>query len=34
VRNRSQGVAYLFLGPWLLGAIGLTVAPMVVSLYL
>lgn len=30
----SQGVAYLFLGPWLLGAIGLTVAPMVVSLYL
>lgn len=31
---RSQGVAYLFLGPWLLGAIGLTVAPMVVSLYL
>jgi multiple sugar transport system permease protein len=27
-------VPYLFLGPWLLGAIGLTVAPMVVSLYL
>ncbi|WP_330770406.1 sugar ABC transporter permease [Lentzea aerocolonigenes] len=25
---------YLFLTPWLLGAIGLTVAPMVVSLYL
>ncbi len=34
MRNSSQGVAYLFLGPWLLGAIGLTVAPMVVSLYL
>ncbi|WP_312877755.1 carbohydrate ABC transporter permease [Lentzea indica] len=33
-QRRSQGVAYLFLGPWLLGAIGLTVAPMVVSLYL
>jgi multiple sugar transport system permease protein len=32
--DNSQGVAYLFLGPWLLGAIGLTVAPMVVSLYL
>ncbi|MGW6934030.1 carbohydrate ABC transporter permease [Lentzea sp. NPDC054927] len=32
--NNSQGVAYLFLGPWLLGAIGLTVAPMIVSLYL
>nr|WP_232837231.1 sugar ABC transporter permease [Lentzea terrae] len=32
--KNSQGVAYLFLGPWLLGAIGLTVAPMVVSLYL
>nr|WP_235922114.1 sugar ABC transporter permease [Lentzea tibetensis] len=32
--NKSQGVAYLFLAPWLLGAIGLTVAPMVVSLYL
>ncbi|MEU0882529.1 sugar ABC transporter permease [Lentzea sp. NPDC005914] len=32
--GNSQGVAYLFLGPWLLGAIGLTVAPMVVSLYL
>jgi multiple sugar transport system permease protein len=32
--RKSQGVAYLFLGPWLLGAIGLTVAPMVVSLYL
>jgi multiple sugar transport system permease protein len=30
----SQSVAYLFLGPWLLGAIGLTVAPVVVSLYL
>ncbi|MDX8037271.1 sugar ABC transporter permease [Lentzea sp. BCCO 10_0856] len=33
-QQRSQGVAYLFLGPWLLGAIGLTVAPMIVSLYL
>jgi multiple sugar transport system permease protein len=33
-QRRSQGVAYLFLGPWLLGAIGLTVAPMIVSLYL
>ncbi|WP_233440153.1 MULTISPECIES: carbohydrate ABC transporter permease [Lentzea] len=33
-QRRSQSVAYLFLGPWLLGAIGLTVAPMVVSLYL
>jgi multiple sugar transport system permease protein len=32
--KNSQGVAYLFLTPWLLGAIGLTVAPMVVSLYL
>ncbi|MFD1048914.1 carbohydrate ABC transporter permease, partial [Kibdelosporangium lantanae] len=25
---------YVFVGPWLLGAIGLTVAPMVASLYL
>nr|WP_307830478.1 sugar ABC transporter permease [Lentzea nigeriaca] len=32
--RRPRNVAYLFLGPWLLGAIGLTVAPMVVSLYL
>nr|WP_253778321.1 sugar ABC transporter permease [Goodfellowiella coeruleoviolacea] len=33
-RRDRGGVAYLFLTPWLIGAIGLTVAPMVVSLYL
>jgi multiple sugar transport system permease protein len=31
---RRTRVAYVFLGPWLLGAIGLTIAPMIASLYL
>ncbi|MGW0515772.1 carbohydrate ABC transporter permease [Crossiella sp. NPDC003009] len=34
-RSRShQPQAYVFLTPWLIGAIGLTVGPMIVSLYL
>ncbi|RSM88653.1 sugar ABC transporter permease [Kibdelosporangium aridum] len=33
-RREHQREAYVFLTPWILGAIGLTVGPMVVSLYL
>ncbi|WP_235038527.1 carbohydrate ABC transporter permease [Kibdelosporangium aridum] len=33
-RGDHQREAYVFLTPWILGAIGLTVGPMVVSLYL
>ncbi|WP_309116219.1 sugar ABC transporter permease [Saccharothrix sp.] len=33
-RRRGQGVAYLFLSPWILGATLLTIGPMVASLYL
>ncbi|CAM3303078.1 carbohydrate ABC transporter permease [Kibdelosporangium persicum] len=33
-RREHQREAYVFLTPWLLGAIGLTVGPMIVSLYL
>jgi pectin-derived oligosaccharide transport system permease protein len=33
-RADHQPQAYVFLTPWLLGAIGLTVGPMIVSLYL
>jgi hypothetical protein len=35
-RNRRYrpGIAYLFLSPWVVGALVLTVAPMLVSLYL
>jgi multiple sugar transport system permease protein len=32
--RRSQGSAYLFLSPWIIGALVLTVGPMVASLYL
>src|SRR5215218_9410876 len=33
-RRKSQPEAFAFLTPWLLGAVALTVGPMVVSLYL
>ncbi|MDU0292538.1 sugar ABC transporter permease [Saccharothrix longispora] len=33
-RRRGQGVAYLFLSPWIAGAALLTIGPMVASLYL
>jgi multiple sugar transport system permease protein len=33
-RRRGQGVAYLFLSPWIIGATLLTIGPMVASLYL
>ncbi|XVV07351.1 carbohydrate ABC transporter permease [Actinosynnema sp. CA-248983] len=33
-RRRGQGVAYLFLSPWIVGATLLTIGPMVASLYL
>ncbi|MET0135462.1 MAG: sugar ABC transporter permease, partial [Kibdelosporangium sp.] len=33
-RREHQPEAYVFLAPWIIGAIGLTVGPMVVSLYL
>ncbi|KOX14497.1 ABC transporter permease [Saccharothrix sp. NRRL B-16348] len=33
-RRRGQGVAYLFLSPWIIGAALLTIGPMVASLYL
>ncbi|MEV1120941.1 sugar ABC transporter permease [Actinosynnema sp. NPDC049800] len=33
-RRRGQGVAYLFLSPWIVGAALLTIGPMVASLYL
>src|SRR2546421_404592 len=33
-RRRTQPAAFAFLTPWLLGAVALTVGPMVVSLYL
>ena len=33
-RRRNQSEAFVFLTPWLLGAVALTVGPMVVSLYL
>ncbi|MET9001038.1 sugar ABC transporter permease [Amycolatopsis sp. Hca4] len=33
-RRKSQPEAFAFLAPWLLGAVALTVGPMVVSLYL
>src|SRR5688572_16156405 len=33
-RTDHQPQAYVFLAPWIIGAIGLTVGPMIVSLYL
>lgn len=33
-RRERQGAAWVFLSPWVLGAIGLTLVPMAVSLYL
>ncbi|OON82873.1 carbohydrate ABC transporter permease [Streptomyces tsukubensis] len=33
-RRERQGPAYIFLSPWILGAVLLTLAPMAVSLYL
>ncbi|GAA1284534.1 sugar ABC transporter permease [Saccharothrix xinjiangensis] len=33
-RRRGQGVAYLFLSPWIVGAVLLTIGPMAASLYL
>ena len=33
-RRQRQGAAWVFLSPWVLGAIGLTLLPMAVSLYL
>lgn len=33
-RRERQGAAYIFLSPWILGVVLLTLAPMVVSLYL
>ncbi|MFJ5263424.1 carbohydrate ABC transporter permease [Streptomyces sp. NPDC088387] len=33
-RRRREGAAWVFLSPWVLGAVGLTVLPMAVSLYL
>ncbi|GAA3439283.1 hypothetical protein GCM10018954_089040 [Kutzneria kofuensis] len=32
--RRTQGAAYLFLSPWIIGATLLTVGPMLASLYL
>ncbi|SHN47767.1 carbohydrate ABC transporter permease [Cryptosporangium aurantiacum] len=34
VRKRGGGIAYLFLSPWIAGALLLTIGPMVASLYL
>ncbi|AXK35256.1 sugar ABC transporter permease [Streptomyces armeniacus] len=34
VRRERQGPAYIFLSPWILGVVLLTLAPMAVSLYL
>jgi multiple sugar transport system permease protein len=33
-RNGNQPQAYVFLAPWIIGAVALTVGPMIVSLYL
>ncbi|WP_117209554.1 carbohydrate ABC transporter permease [Allorhizocola rhizosphaerae] len=33
-KARGQGVAYLFLSPWVIGALLLTIGPMLASLYL
>ena len=33
-KRQREGAAWVFLSPWVLGAIGLTLAPMAVSLYL
>jgi multiple sugar transport system permease protein len=33
-RKKGQGIAYLFLSPWVLGALLLTIGPMLASLYL
>src|SRR5690349_6120904 len=33
-RGKHQPQAYVFLAPWIIGAVGLTVGPMIVSLYL
>jgi multiple sugar transport system permease protein len=33
-RNRDSWAGYIFLSPWLLGFVGLTLGPMLASLYL
>ena len=34
VRRREGRIAFLFLGPWLVGLVGITLGPMIASLYL